>query len=171
MAWKILTIINGVKQLVEAITSSAGAGDSGKIPALGADGKLSNTFMPSGVSANVESIETTENLSAGELVNIYNSSGRKARKADGGTNKYRANGFVLAATTSGQNATVYFSGATITGLTGLTDGAPYYLSTTAGGVVPAASAPSGSGELYQYIGDASGDTAIEFNPDDGIEIV
>jgi hypothetical protein len=46
MANTYQTIISGVKKLVEALTSSSGASDAGKIPALDSDGKLDVTMLP-----------------------------------------------------------------------------------------------------------------------------
>src|SRR5262245_32059841 len=121
-----------------SIQSSAGAGDAGKIPALDASGRLDNTMMPVGIGAETKVMATSENLSAGMLVNIYDNSGTlTARKADA-SNGRRAMGFVLAGTTSPANATVYLEG-TITGLTSKTPGAPQYLDdSSAGGLVETA---------------------------------
>ena len=160
MAEKYLKNNAGQLAEVEGLTTSAGAGDAGKIPALDSSGRLDNSMMPSGIGADTEVMATSENLSAGDLVNIWNDSGtRKARKADA-SNGRRAHGFVLAGTTSPNNATVYLSG-DITGLTSLTPGLPYYLSgATAGGVT--ATAPSTAGYISQEIGIAVSTTAIAF---------
>lgn len=155
-------IKNNAGQLaeVEGTVTSAGAGDAGKIVALDSSGKLDNSIMPSGIGADTEVMATSENLSAGDLVNIWNDSGtRKARKADA-SNGRRAHGFVLAGTTSPSNATVYLSG-DITGLTSLTPGTAYYLSgATAGAVTD--TAPSTAGYISQEIGTAVSTTAIAF---------
>lgn len=144
-------------------TSSAGAGDAGKIPALDGSGLLDQSFMPVGFGSDTASILTSEDIGAGSLVNIYSDSGTaKCRKADATTAGKEANGYVLASTTSGQNATVYFE-QRVTGLSGLTDGSIYYLSTTAGGYT--ATAPSGSGNIVQRIGRAVSDTVLLFMPD------
>lgn len=157
MADKYLYLNSGVPTEKSAITTSAGAGDSGKIPGLDSAGKLDNSFMPTGIGADTASIAATENLSAGDLVNIYNSSGAKCRKADASTAGKQAHGFVLAAVTSGQNATVYFEG-TITGLSGVTPGDQYLSASTAGGFT--ATAPSSSGNVVQYIGVGTSTTTI-----------
>jgi hypothetical protein len=70
-------------------------------------------------------------------------------------------GFVEAAVTSGQPATVFLAGinTTVTGLTPATD---YYLSTTPGAVT--ATPPSASGNLVQRIGPARSATALVFSP-------
>lgn len=47
MADKFLDLVNGVPTLKATVASSAGAGDAGKIPRLGASGVLDPSFLPS----------------------------------------------------------------------------------------------------------------------------
>ena len=116
--------------------------------------------MPSGIGADTEVMATSENLSAGDLVNVWNDAGtRKARKADA-SNGRRAHGFVLAGTTSPANATVYFSG-DLTGLTSIVPGTAYYLSGATAGAITA-TAPSTAGHISQEIGIGISTTAITF---------
>lgn len=167
MAQKFISIISGVKQLIEAITTSAGAGDAGKIPALDASGRLDNSMMPVGIGADTKQLAASETLAAADIVNVWNDAGTaKARKADGSASGKECVGFVLAGAASGANATVYFEG-TITGLSGLTPGTRYYLSATTPGQVTD-TAPSTSGNVVQYIGRAISATEISFEPDDGV---
>jgi hypothetical protein len=160
MAQKFLTLIDGIKNWVAAITSSAGAADDGKIPALDSAGKLSLTFLPTGVGQEVETFVASEALSAGNFINKWNDAGTmKVRKADasGGIGK-KADGFVLAAVSSAANASVYALGQLNNQLSGLTPGSDYWLSATAGGVTT--TAPSTATHIIQYIGKASSATAI-----------
>lgn len=155
-------IKNNAGQLaeVEATVTSSGAGNAGDIVALDASGKLDTTVLPTGIGATTKLAATTENLSAGDLVNLYNDSGTiKARKADA-SNGRRAHGFVLSSVTSPNNATVYLDG-TITGLTSLTPGAAYYLSGSSAGAATA-TAPTTSGYISQEIGIALSATEINF---------
>jgi len=155
-------IKNNAGQLaeVEATVTSSGAGNAGDIVALDGSGKLDTTVLPTGIGATTKLAATTENLSAGDLVNLYNDSGTiKARKADA-SNGRRAVGFVLSSVTSPNNATVYLDG-TITGLTGLTPGAAYYLSGSSAGAATA-TAPTTSGYISQEIGIALSATEINF---------
>lgn len=153
---------------VEGTVTSAGAGDAGKIPALDSSGKLDSSLMPSGIGADTEVMATSENLSAGDLVNIWNDAGtRKARKADA-SNGRRAHGFVLTPVTSPANATVYMSG-DITGLTSLTPGANMYLSATTAGASTSTS-PSTAGQMSQEIGTAVSATSIVFKPQQPITL-
>lgn len=154
-------LYNNSGQITEkaAIQTSAGAGDVGKIPALDAAGRLDSSMMPVGLGADTASITASEALSAGDLVNVWNSTGAKVRKADASTAGKEAHGFVLAAVSSAASATVYFEG-TDTGVTGLTPGVQY-LSTTPG--TASATAPSGSGNVVQRVGFATAAAALNFD--------
>jgi hypothetical protein len=120
-------------------------------------------MMPVGVAPEVDVIPASENLAAGDIVNIWTNSGvANARKADATTTGKEAIGFVLAAVTAPANATVYRTSQSNTQLSGLTPGAKYFLSTTAGGITT--TAPSGSGNVVQGVGTAINETTLSFNP-------
>ena len=116
--------------IINSKTTSAGAGDSGKVVALDASGKIDATMMPVGITADVQIITTSEAIAAGDWVNVWNSTGAKVRKADATVAGKEAHGFVLSGFGSGVSATVYFEGSN-TAVTGQTAGV-VYLSTTAG---------------------------------------
>lgn len=130
MAEKYLKIgTDGLPTEQEATVTSGGAGDAGKIVALDAAGKLDATVLPAGVGQNVSTIPASENLTAGDWINIYDDSGTvKVRKADN-SNARRAHGFVRANVTSPANATVYGPGELNDQMSGLTLGAEYFLGT------------------------------------------
>jgi hypothetical protein len=164
---KFLKLSNGVIKEEAAIQSSAGAGDAGKIPALDASGKLDNSIMPTGIGTETDIIQASENLAGGDFVNIHAVGGAiRARKADATTEGKEANGFVLSAVTSGQDATVYRISQTNTALTGMTVGAKQYLSVSAG--LRTETVPSGSGNVVQYLGVAKSATELIFAPNDPI---
>jgi hypothetical protein len=159
---KYLTVGTGGETTEEqGINSSSGAGDADKIPRLDAAGRLNNNMMPVGIGAPTKEIQASENLAAGDYVNIWDDSGTvKVRKADAsatGAGKV-AHGFVLSAVTSGNDATVYFEGEN-TQLTGLTGGTKYFLSGSAAGEVTA-TAPTTSGYALQEVGIAVSTTEI-----------
>jgi hypothetical protein len=163
MANKYLKNNGGVLTEEEATQTSSGAGDAGKIPALDSAGRINSTMMPVGIGADTASIVSSENLAAGDMVDIYDNAGTpNTRKADGASAGKYATGFVLAAVTSGDNATVYFEGQN-NQLTGLTAGARMYLSATTPGEI-VATAPTGSGQVVQYVGRAINATTIAFEP-------
>ncbi|AID16848.1 hypothetical protein vBDshPR2C_33 [Dinoroseobacter phage vBDshPR2C] len=152
---------------VEA-TAVGGAGQASKIPALDLSGRLDSTMMPTGIGAETSAIEAFGALAAGDFVNVFNDGGiAKVRKADASTGVAPANGFVLAAYTTGQTATVYWGGLN-NQVSGLTPGM-HFLSTT-----PGASnhvAPSASGNIVQRLGFAVSSTVINFQPQDPILLV
>lgn len=145
----------------EGTVVSAGAGNAGDVVALDAAGKIDPTLMPVGIGADTQSITTSEALAAGDLVNIYNSTGAKARKADATSAGKRAHGFVIASAGSGAAATVYFEG-TIPGLSGLTPG-DVFLSTTPGQA--SATPPTGTGNIVQRVGVATSASTLNFEAD------
>lgn len=152
---------DGVKEKA-ATQTSAGAGDANKVVALNSAGKVDVSMLPAGIAADVQTAEASEDLAAGDLVNLYLDTTLKARKADasGGMSK-QADGYVIAAVSTGQTATVYFDG-TITGLAALTIGAKYYLSATPGAVT--ATIPTTAGHIAQYVGKAMSATELTFEP-------
>lgn len=159
-AQKFINIVSGKLKQISAILTSSGAGDADKIPALDSTGKLDISFMPSGVG-NTMTITTSEALAAGDFVNLHNSTGVKARKADASSSAKQAMGFVISSVSSGASATVYPLGSINTGVSGLTAGTEYWLSTTPGGVVVVASIPTTAGQLVQFLGVAISSTAME----------
>ena len=159
-AKKFLRLISGALTEVFGVTTSAGAGNDGDIVALDATGRIDNSMMPVGIGADTKSIQASENLAAGDFVNVHNSGGARVRKADATTAGKGAHGFVLAAVTSGANATVYFEG-TNNQVTGLTPG-DVFLQTTAG--LSGATVPSAAGNVVQRLGAAVSATEVSFEP-------
>lgn len=161
-AQKFLALSSGVTTEVLPATAGGG-GDADKIPALDASGKLTMAMMPTGVAADTETIQASENLAAGDFVNIHDVTGARVRKADA-SNGRQAHGFVLSAVTSGQNATVYFESSN-TGVSGFTPGATVYLSAASAGLATA-TPPSTAGQIVQRLGVAASATRInvEFAP-------
>ncbi len=158
-AKKFLRLVNGVLTEIFGVQTSAGAGNAGDLVALDDTGRINNDMMPVGIGADTATITASETLAAGNWVNVWNDTGTaKVRKADATTAGKEANGFVLAAVTSGNPATVYFEG-TNTQVTGQTPG-PVYLQTTAGTGGP--TAPSASGNLVQQVGVALSATSVNF---------
>lgn len=158
-AKKFLRLVGGIITEVFGVQSSAGAGNAGDLVALDDTGRINNDMMPVGIGADTAAITASETLAAGDWVNVWNdASAAKVRKADATTAGKEANGFVLAAVTSSNPATVYFEG-TNTQVTGQTPG-PVYLQTTAG--AGGATIPSASGNVVQQIGVAVSATAVNF---------
>ena len=157
-AKKFLRLVNGVLTEIFGVQASAGAGNAGDLVSLDDSGRIDNSMMPVGIGADTSTISASETLAAGDWVNVWNNSGAKVRKADATTAGKEAHGFVLAAVTSGNPATVYFEG-TNTQVSGQTPG-PVFLQTTAG--VGGPTVPSASGNVVQQIGVAVSATAVNF---------
>lgn len=156
-----------VEENIESINATTGAPDAAKLVRTASDGKLDPSLMPTGLGADVMTITASENLAAGDFVNIWNDTGTaKARKADASSSGKEADGFVLDAVNSGQSASVYFEGRN-TALSGLTIGARYYLSAAAAGTVTT-TPPSGTSQVVQFIGRASSATSLAFEATDGV---
>ena len=173
------------------LTTSAGAGDANKVPALNASGvldptllnatvstspnkmvqldgagKLDVTVMPTGIGADTASILASEALAAGDLVNVWNNAGTaNMRKADASTSGKEAHGFVLAAVSNGASGTAYFEGSN-TQQTGLTPGVQFLSATTPGKATNVA--PTGAGKIVQRVGLATSATSFNFESGDPI---
>lgn len=154
----------------ESTVSVGGVGNAGKIAHLNASGQWDESMMPSGIGADTDVRPASENLSAGDIVNIFNDGGTiKCRKADAGVNKYKASGYVKAAVTAGDDATIYFDGKCAGTFTINDIMKPVFLGDTAGSktLTPV----SGSGKIHQEIGSVTSLTEFDFEPQSPIELV
>lgn len=163
---------SGKTKQIRGTTTSAGAADAGKICALGGDGKLDMSMMPSGLGVDTQVLPASEALSAGNHVNIWSDGGTaKVRLADN-SNGRPADGYVLSAVSSSANATVYPLDGTNSQLTGLTPGAEYWLG-TAGGVTNTPldeTDVANANKISQYLGKAKSATEL-VTCDDGYVIL
>ena len=158
---KYLADVSGVMTEVTAITSTTGAPDAGKIIGLDGAGLIDISFLPVGVGAEVTVAPSSENLTSGNFVNMYNNTVINVRKADATTASKPAHGFVLANVISPANATVYGISNKNTAQSGMTIGAREYLGTTAGDVT--GTAPSAAGNIVQYLGIAQTAAALVYS--------
>ncbi len=149
---------------VEGTTSSTGVAEAGKIIALDANGKIDSSMLPSGFGDDTKTFPASEDLAAGDFVNIFDDAGTtKIRKADpSSANQRVAHGFVKAIVLSGNNGTVYFEGMN-DALSGLTPGAEYCLDPSTPGVANLCSSITfASGDIVQRVGNAVSATEINF---------
>lgn len=117
----------------------------------------------SGSQATVHLI-ASENIAAGSFVNIWSGGVRLANATDG---TRPCDGYAAAAILTGQGGDLIVGrGQVITGMSGLTEGTDYWLSTTAGQLVN--TAPSTPGNLVQYVGKAVDTATLIFVPERGI---
>lgn len=158
---KILKQILGVFTEFTTIQTSAGAADADKIVSLDNNGRFDISVMPAGVTIETKGIVCSENLNAGDFVNVFlNGAVANARKADASaanTGK-KAVGYVLQAFTAGQTAIVYY-GNINSSVSGLTIGAEYYLSSSVAGAITT-TPPSTAGFCIQRLGVAVSATEL-----------
>ena len=137
---------------------------------LNTDISNANTMIVNLQNVNTYQIKTaTEDLLAGDFVNIYNNSGTvSVRKANATDNTKPAHGFILENVSSGGDIAVYFEGINDK-FTGLTVGTKYYLNIIAGQIT--STIPSNSNNILQYLGDAINLTSIYFTKRDYIVLL
>jgi len=146
--------------IVNAKVVSTGASDAGKVAQLDGGGRLDISVMPTGMGADTATITASEALADGDLVNIYNNGGTPAvRKADASAAGKEAMGFVKANVSANGAATVYFEG-TNDHVTGQTGGRAYLSATTPGKATN--TPPTGSGQVVQCVGFVTAATALNF---------
>jgi len=167
MADKYIKQDAGALKEVEATDTSTGTPEAGDIVALNPQGKIDETMLPTGIGADVAVIETSEDLNAGDVVNIYDDAGTpKCRKADATMSGKEAHGFVLAAFLTGEDASIYFEG-TNDQVTGIPTG-NLFLATSPGMVT--GTAPTGIGNVVQKVGIGIAPTAFNFDESQSIEL-
>lgn len=111
--------------------------------------------------ADTEEIVASEDLLAGDFVNIWDDSGiAKVRKASADAIGKRAHGYVVSAFLSGTTALIYFEGPN-NQLTGLTAGATYFLDhVNPGKIVSFSGLSTTTGHIIQELGVAVSATKI-----------
>lgn len=167
MANRYQTLENGKGKIIEATVSSTGASEAGDIVALDGTGKLDTSVLPAGIGADIKIAETSEDLSAGDYVNIYDDTGTvKVRLADN-SNGREAHGFVLDAFLTGSNASVYFEGSN-TAAASNAAGDRAYLGTAGGVLITALDPATNVGSIHQLLGTYVDATEINTDIDDCI---
>jgi len=168
MADKFISITpSGQMQEKSSTTTSAGAGDSGRIPALDPDGKLDVSMMPASVGLDTKVAQASENLSSGDFVNFWEETGTlKVRKADGSDPTKAAHGYVIDAYLSGENATVFLRGVN-SQVSGISKGDRVYLSDVNPGE-PTTTPVTTTGHILQFLGTAVDDNQVNFDEFDPI---
>lgn len=166
---KFITLKNGQKQVETALTESTGNNDAGKIIALNTEGKVDPSMLPESQET-ADILATTENLSAGDFINIYDDSGKASVRLADNSNGRIAHGFVKASASAGANVSVYTLGLTNANLSSLVIGSRCYLG-TAGKAIQTPlneSLASNKGYISQYLGIAKSAQEILTIQEDGI---
>lgn len=168
MTDKYIALVSGVEREVAGTVTGGTNAQAGKITALDGTGRLDSSIMPVGVAPDVDIANAFETLTAATPF-VYKRSDGTYANASAAVGGNAALGFILSNVATGQPATVFFEGR-VTGLTGLTPGARYYLSdATPGGLTstPVDNTVAGSaGKLHQYLGRAISATTLSFEADD-----
>lgn len=151
-----LALVAGFEQEVAAAVTGGTAGEAGQIVSLDATGRLDSSILPVGLAVDVHVATASEALAAGAVV--YLKSDGTVANASAAAGGKAAIGHVLTAVANGASASVYFEGRN-TALSGLTVGASYFLSATAGGV-SATPIGAGAGNISQRIGVAVSATTL-----------
>lgn len=132
-----------------------------KIAQLDITGRLAASMMPVNFGQEISVYTFTENVVAGDLINIYNDNGvKKARLADAATLK-QAHGYVRENIASGSQAEVWSDGIN-TFVLGLETAGDLYLSWTTPGKISTTPPAEGSGFLYQEVGYTASATSMIF---------
>jgi len=159
---RFLAFVNNARTWVTGKVTSTGAGSAGEIPQADTSGKLDISWMPTGIGADTLVREAAEALSANRLLTVIDDAGTpKLALADATVAGRSAVSFCEEAFAVSALATAYNEG-TMSGLTGLTIGATYYLG-TAGQVTLTPS--NNPGDTLQSIGTAVSATEIVFEPE------
>ena len=168
-AVKYLTREGGLQKLVSAVDVGGTTAQAGLIPALGAQGKLDISMIPTdSLMTNTTTVVAAEDLVANDYVNFFDDAGvGKARKADATQNR-PAHGYVAKAAVLGDNVVAYISG--MNKGVGLTVGVRYFLGTTG---TPTATPDENTGSILQFLGVAvpiADGVGIQFEYDDYIQL-
>lgn len=160
----------GGKKFIEAITATTGSTDGGKLVATDATtGRLDATLMPTGFGILALTATATESLVVG-FVNVYNSTGFKVRKAVATAKGTKAVGYVTQAYSSGDTVTVYYDDGLLSGLTGLTPDAEYYLSDSVAGGITTTPPITGTNKIVQFLGTAKSATELIVKIEEAAEL-
>jgi hypothetical protein len=141
----LVDLINGVSSFTGSTV------DAGKPVVLNANGELDSSFTGSPVTA-----VAAVNLTAGQLINIYNNAGVVTARLANAANasSLPAHGFVTSPVTAGATATIFTQGIVAipytTGFSNADVGVPLYLSNTTAGFITK-TAPT-SPDLIQPLG-------------------
>lgn len=165
------SLVDGKTKSIRPVSVSTGVAEAGKVIKTDAAGKIDVSLLPTGVGPDTLDAPASENLSAGDYVNIWNDAGTtKLRKADNSNNR-PAHGFIKASVTAPAIAKMFYEGANDS-VSGKTRGARQYLG-TAGASIETPLDPNvdfGPNVIHQYLGVAESPTAINTDIEDCVEL-
>jgi hypothetical protein len=149
--------------ILDRVVTSLGPDNAGQSPKFGPDGKLSVTVLPEGVGPDITVMASTEDLAPGAWVHIDPVSSMACNANASGR---EVHGFVLEGVAALAMAKIYTTGRN-TGVKGQKTG-PVFLSTTAGQgtAIPV----KGKGLLSQRVGQAVSETCVIFAPQQPVRL-
>lgn len=163
-AGKYVDIVSGVLTQKVSVETSAGAGDEGKLVSLNASGQVDATMLGGAYTANVTAGNT---VAVGDMCYVVAAGTISSALATAiGT---IAQGYATDGGAAGTPATIVFSGINA-GVSGLTAGVEYYLSSATPGAITA-TPPSTPTEIVQPIGFATSATSLVFNRQNATVVV
>lgn len=190
MAQKPTTINPSTGFPIELVPSTTGPATAGNLIAANGAGAVDPTLMPGGspvatgpgaagvlvktngsgiidpsllgaIGVNSVNVPANGAIPAGAAVNIYSNAGVLTMRVADNTTPLKANGWAPSAVTSGANGQADLGQGMITGLTGLTVGADYFLGTSG---ALTTTPPTAAGSIVQYLGFAISATTLMFCP-------
>lgn len=165
---KFLSWVTGRVTEVQPVASSAGAGDAGKMIQLDSNGLLDSSLMPSGIGADQKSGTSNGTITIRDL--CYVETAGTIARASAAAAGNQCIGWATSSVATANPVIIQLEGK-ISGLSGLTPGARYFLSDVTPGGLLIAPGPTGAGKLAQYVGTAVSATELDFEPDDAILLV
>jgi hypothetical protein len=153
--WFKARLADGTNKLIKAI--NAYTGNAEELVATDANGLIAEDLLPTSIQQPQYSVVASEELAAYELINVFNDTGTtKIRLADAASG-YRCDGYVTESVSNGVTTTIKFGG--VVTASGLTRGAPVFLSATSGAATTTHPTLS-TGDISQQVGIAL--SATEF---------
>lgn len=160
MVQKVLIRDAGVTKQYTPKDSSSGASDAGALVALGTNGRIDMTMLPSGLGDGTRKAKASETLTAGNFVQEYGNAGVwSARKADNSNGRF-ATGFVKTGAAADAEAVIYPIDGVNDALTALVVGTTYYLGTAGGVIAAPLDAKVETGKIDQKLGIAKSATEL-----------
>lgn len=130
--------------------------------------QLIQTLRPGGQAGNNISFLASEAIAFGAAVNLYNNAGTLGvRNATSSVSTKMCHGFALLPIASGTYGSVGMGGQLITGLSGLTLGSNYWLSSIAGTIQT--TPDIAAGHIEQYVGIALDAASLYIKPTNWIQ--
>lgn len=166
---KFLALLTGRVSEVQPIVTSAGAGDASKMIQTDSNGLIDPSLMPSGITPDQKSGTSNGSITAKDLC-FVETAGTIARATAAAGTPQPTIGYALTSVATGQPIVIQLEGK-ISGLTGLTPGARYFLSDVTPGGLLIAPGPTGAGKISQFVGTALSATELNFEPDQAIDLL